>query len=101
MNILGAIVFFWPDLRERRQLVAEYGRLAGMKLLLADIGKRGGVFFAGETPAGDLYAAGIAEGRRQIALELLRTAGTDPATLQSICTAPKPKPAPNHRHQED
>lgn len=100
MKILGPLITFWPDLNQRRQLVLEYQRLAGMKTLLADIAKRGGVFTAGQVPAGDLFAAGIAEGRRQIALELIRTAGTNPATLQSVCTAPAPKPATN-RHPED
>lgn len=98
MKILAPLAYFWPVLHERRQLVAEYARLAGMKLLLADIAKRGGVFTAGHVPAGDVFAAGVAEGRRQVALELIRTAGTDPATLQSVCTAPVPKLA---RHPED
>lgn len=100
MKILAPLRAFWPDLNQRRQLVLEYQRLTGMKTLLADIAKRGGVFTAGHVPAGDLFAAGIAEGRRQLALELIRTAGTDPATLQSVCTAPIPKPA-RDRHQED
>lgn len=91
MKLITPLRAFWPDLRERRQLVAEYGQLGRMRMLLADIAKRGGIFAAGNHH-GDLFAAGVAEGRRQIALELIRTAGLDPALLQKACTDPVPDP---------
>ena len=100
MKILAPLVTFWPKLHERRQLVAEYGQLSRMRHLLADIAKRGGIFEAGQSHP-NMFAAGVSEGRRQIALELIRTAGTDPATLQKTCTDPIPRPVRPNRDQED
>ncbi|CAM5767159.1 Bbp19 family protein [Bosea minatitlanensis] len=89
MRLIAPLRAFWPNLRERRQLVAEYQQLGRMRILLADIAKRGGIFSAGPRQP-DLYAAGVAEGRRQIALELIRTSGLEPAELQKACTDPIP-----------
>ncbi len=77
----------WRASSDRRQVLAEYAQLGRMRLLLADIALRGGVFRP-IPAAADLYQAGIAEGRRQLALELIRTAGTEPALLQKICFQP-------------
>ena len=103
MRLIAPLRAFWPNLRERRQLVADYQQLGRMRILLADIAKRGSVFSAGRQH-GDLWSAGVDEGRRQIALELIRTAGLDPAELQKACTDPIPDPRrqPGRlSHQED
>lgn len=91
MRLIEPLRVFWPDVNRRRQLVREYVQLGQMKSLLADIALRGRVFTAGDAHKG-LYEAGVAEGRRQIALELIRTAGLDPAVLQKACTEPVPDP---------
>ncbi len=95
MKLIEPLRKFWPDWRQRRQLVAEYQQLGRMKAVLADIAKRGSVFNAGQ-PHRDMWEAGIAEGRRQIALELIRTASLDPALLQSACTDPIPPEGRRH-----
>lgn len=84
MNIRNWFRMAHRRLPDRRQVAADYARLGGMPKLLADIALRGGVFQPAP-PARDLWEAGIAEGRRQFALETIRIAGTDPAALQAYC----------------
>lgn len=81
----------WPRDPDRRQVLAEYAQLGRMQRLLADVALRGGVFRPSAADPANLFAAGIVEGRRQLALELIRTAGTDPTILQKICFNPVPK----------
>ncbi len=87
MNIAKWFHAAWPEWSHRAQLARDYQSLGQMPRLLADIALRGGVF-APRLPARDLYEAGINEGRRQLALETIRIAGTDPAELQKFCLAP-------------
>lgn len=82
-----ALHAFWPALADRRQCALEYAELGKMKRLQADILLRGGVYVVGGLPR-DPYHAGLLEGRRQLALEIVRTAGTDPAALQHFALTP-------------
>lgn len=70
----------WPNPDKRRALVESYRALGLNKTLLADVALRGGVFAAQDAPA-NLFEAGVNEGRRQMALEFLKLAGTDPELL--------------------
>lgn len=65
----------WPDARRRRDVLEQYRALGTMKLLLADIALRANVLvpIRAETDR----QAWIEEGRRQLALEIFKTAQTD------------------------
>lgn len=78
----------FPAWSDRRQLAAEWTDLGRKHRLMSDIALRGGVYGTGGQ-ARDLYEAGILEGQRRLAVEIIRTAGTDPAILQAYCTAPR------------
>jgi hypothetical protein len=70
----------WPDAVQRRRVAAQYAALAENKLLLADIAARNYVF-APAPGAENLFEAGIAEGRRRAALEIIELAGADPSDV--------------------
>ncbi len=65
----------WPDGGRRRVVLEQYRTLGTMKVLLADIALRANVFvpIRAETDR----QAWIEEGRRQLALEIFKTAQTD------------------------
>ena len=76
----------WPDRGKRRDAATGYAVLRERPLTLADIALRGSVYQAIlET---DPIAAARAEGRRQLALEILRLAGMDPARLIPLIDPP-------------
>lgn len=81
MNIVAWFRGAWRDDGRRRAVISEYASLRQFQHVLADIALRGGVF----GPADPTIPLEIAEGRRQLALETLRLAGTDPATLMTLC----------------
>ena len=87
MNLIGWFRTAWRNEGHRAAVLSDYAKVAILRHFLADLALRGSVF-APLPPAKDLYAAGIAEGRRQLALETMRIAGTDPATLQRLCFEP-------------
>lgn len=66
---------YWPDKSRRRVLFEQYRDLGTKKTLLADIALRANVFapIRAETDR----QAWIEEGRRQLALEIIKTAQTD------------------------
>jgi hypothetical protein len=88
MNIVAWIKGAWPNPGNRAQVIAEYAALAPMRHVLADIAKRGMIFHVPPKPPADLFQAGVNEGRRQMALETIRMANTDPAVLQQLCFEP-------------
>lgn len=80
MNLVGWFRQFWPTPAARRAVLSDYMALRDRKALLADIALRGNVW--GASPPGlSAYDAGVAEGRRQVALEILRVVQQDPMQL--------------------
>lgn len=73
----------WPNVQKRAHVVDGYRALGLNRLLLADIALRGSVFDAHPAVA-NLYEAGVAEGRRQMALEIIRLCDADPALLLGV-----------------
>jgi hypothetical protein len=65
----------WPDAARRRLVLEQYRILGSHKALLADIALRANVF--GPIRADSDRQAWIEEGRRQLALEIFKTAQTD------------------------
>ena len=88
MNIVAWLKAKWRDPGQRAQVIHEYAALGQMRHLQADIAHRGYVFTVPQPAPADFYQAGVIEGRRQLALELIRAAGTDPAMLQKLCFEP-------------
>lgn len=85
----------WPRDGGKRALLADYLTLKGAPHLLADIAVRNYVF-APIPPAKSTYAAGVAEGRRQCALELIRLCGLEAAALWDVIES-KPRPTDDRR----
>lgn len=71
---------FWPSKGRQRAVVAGYEALAAHPETLADIALRGSVFQAVPPDEGDRQAA-VIEGRRQMALEIIKAAGQDPIEI--------------------
>lgn len=77
---------FWrnrgPD---QHAVIDEWARLRALSLVMQDIALRGGVYSPLAVPAPgaalDPVTLAINEGRRQMALEIIKTAGLDPAEL--------------------
>lgn len=70
----------WPAANRRWLIITSYRQFAaGHRAMFADMLLRWGVF----TPnrESDPYLAGVAEGRRQAGLELVKLASLDPAEL--------------------
>lgn len=81
MNIVGWFRAFWPHDGARRAALAQYATLGDE--FLADVALRGAIWQA--APAGlSPYDAGVFEGRRQVALEILRVKHADPMRLLDI-----------------
>jgi hypothetical protein len=73
----------WPDELQRTRLAGEYAQMRGAKLMLADLCQRNHVFTPGPDSA-DLFAAGVAEGRRRAVLELLQLTRIEPMALAEV-----------------
>lgn len=70
----------WPSAQRRWQIVTAYRQFAqNHKTMFADILLRAGAFAPNRES--DAFLAGVAEGRRQIGLELVKLASLDPAEL--------------------
>jgi len=80
MNLVRWFRQAWPFDHGRRAVLAEYGRLNNLPLVLTDLGLRGGVW-AAQPGVSNLYQAGWNEGRRALALETFKIAKTDPKQL--------------------
>lgn len=71
----------WPDAQRRNAVVGQYASLRHTHpLMLADFALRNGLF-QDRADAPDLFAAGVAEGRRRAALELFKLTKTPPEQL--------------------
>ena len=70
----------WRQRQNRILLLQEYMTVGEQKLFLADLALRGGVWTTSHVP-GDPYSSAVAEGRRQLALEIIKIANESPATL--------------------
>lgn len=86
MNLPGWFQQAWPFGNQRQALLAEYGRLKQLRLVLADIGLRGGLWDH-SPPVKNLFEAGRAAGRRDMAVEIFRIVNTDPAQLFQLAPA--------------
>lgn len=73
----------WRDKPLRLRVAGEYRALATSKHLLADIAVRNHVF-APAPDAANLFAAGVAEGRRRAALEIFDLVRIDPRELAEV-----------------
>jgi hypothetical protein len=84
MNSVQWFRQIWPFPPGRGAAMAGYKALgAQFKHTLTDIALRNYVFHAAP-PAADLYAAGVAEGRRQCALEIYKLAGINHDQLWAL-----------------
>ena len=83
------LVAAWRSPRQREAVARAYLGLRTQPLLLADIALRGSVF----QPTGltDPIAIAKNEGRRELALEIINLAKTDPASLFAQLDAQTPK----------
>lgn len=77
---------FWPGLSGKRAVYAGYSVLRSHPALLADIALRNCVY-ADAPPAANVHAAGVIEGRRQCALEIIRLAKLHPDALWDVIEA--------------
>ena len=80
MNLRAWLFETWPTPQKRGAVAQAYRALALNPLLMADIALRGGLFHP-QSNVRTLYDAGVAEGRRQMALETIKLAELDPALL--------------------
>lgn len=78
----------WSDKPLRLRVAGEYRALATSKHLLADLAARNFVF-AAAPDAKNLFDAGIAEGRRRAALEVLELTRIDPHELADMTVRPR------------
>ncbi len=90
MNLKAWFERVYPWKEARANVVLQYRALADThRLVLRDIALRGGVYSVDPADR-SLYQAGVAEGRRQLALEILNTCAADPAQLIGTVDAKKP-----------
>lgn len=71
----------WP--RKRQAVLQGYMVVGREKHFLADIALRGNVFGACHVP-GDPATSAVNEGRRQMALEIIKLAGEEPTRLYAL-----------------
>lgn len=85
----------WSQSQLRLRVAGEYAAIRSSRHMLADIAMRNGVFAPGPD-ANNLFQAGIAEGRKRAALEILDMARVDPADLMDVTVrlAPRETEAP-------
>ena len=96
MNLPAWFVAAWRGRQaDARACLDQYAQLRQLDLVLQDIAMRGAVYSAhGATDAIELARA---EGRRELALEILQQCEQDPRHLwqRIVAATPKPKPKPN------
>lgn len=80
----------WRHPGNRRAVLDGYLALGQNRALMADIALRGGLFAVDYSPARTARDDAIAEGRRQLALELIKAAKLDPADLYSLMEERRP-----------
>lgn len=64
----------WARPAGRMSVLRQWSTMSELPHVLTDIALRGGVYSAAPHAPGDVFGAGIAEGRRQLALEIIETA---------------------------
>lgn len=93
-SFIDALAHFrtrWPN--EARNVADAYKAVSAHKFFLADVLLRGGVMSVPPPGLSDRDGA-IFEGRRQLAVEIIRLAGEDPARLYAIIEKTEIKPEP-------
>lgn len=81
MNLVRWFAQAWPFPEGRRAVLEQYRVIGGYKLAMADIALRCGVYSADSAAPGDVFGAGVIEGRRRAALEILNICAADPREL--------------------
>lgn len=92
VDVRGWLNRVWPKTADA--VVREYLVVGQQKKFLADVALRGAVFSACHVP-GDPYSSAVAEGRRQLALEIIKLAGEDAGRLFALIERPPTKDAPH------
>jgi len=80
MNLVRWFAQAWPYPDARKALLAEYAQLKQLNLVMTDIGMRAALWGDEGKPA-TFYDAGVAAGRRQMALEIFRICQADAKQL--------------------
>lgn len=83
-RVIASIAQAWRGRQTRAALLEDYRSLGLHKLFLADVARLGGVFTHAPRTAGDVFGDGINEGRRQMALEILRLCNANHVELLEI-----------------
>jgi hypothetical protein len=73
----------WPNALQRQVVAAEYAGLRNLSYMMADLAMRNYVYSAAPN-VDNLFAAGIAEGRRRAVLEIFKLARIDPRTIADL-----------------
>lgn len=73
----------WPNAAQRMQVAGEYAALQRSQHLMADLALRNHVYAPGPD-VDNLYAAGVAEGRRRVVLEIFKLARIDPQAVARL-----------------
>ena len=81
----------WPTDANRKMVVESYENMARQPLLLTDIALQAGLF-SENTGVRDSFEAAIYEGRRQMAVRIIKAANTDPILLFQYFERRKPDP---------
>jgi hypothetical protein len=71
----------WPRKAGLDAVIADYQTVGTLKHFLTDLALRGFVWTVHPRPPEGLFEAGLREGRRELALEVIRTAGERPENL--------------------
>lgn len=93
IDLFGFIQKVWRDRGNRRAVVSGYEALGrNYPQTLANIALQGGVF-SYSMAASHSFQAGVLEGRRQMALDIIRLSRADPEALYALIeTAPAVPP---------
>lgn len=84
INPVAWFAQMWPFDSGRRAVLADYAAVGAQhKHFLTDVALRGGVYGDGHDDA-SLYQAGKFEGRRELALELIKLCKVDPDQLFAL-----------------
>lgn len=73
----------WPSVMNRQAVMRDYASVGQLRHFLADVALRGSVWGPCHVPGDDRTSA-VNEGRRQLALEILKLAGEEPTRLFTL-----------------
>lgn len=79
----------WPSSKPRAEVVHDYLAIGQHKHFLADLALRGSVYGPCHVP-GDPQTSLVNEGRRQLALEIIKLAGEHPDSLFALIERGQP-----------